>query len=132
MFCFLIKKFKPTDYNQRIALVIWLLHLDAILFKQNHLHIGWILKQTKLSPLGEKFSNNFRKIITYTEMNHWCAFWAGAIIGPFFFEDANKSTVTISGGQYKQMKKIFCWLNLRKQIKIIVNFNRIELQVALT
>lgn len=33
----------------------------------------------------------------------WCDFWAGGVIGPFFFEDDESVTVTVNGEGYRHM-----------------------------
>ncbi|XP_060863533.1 uncharacterized protein LOC132940126 [Metopolophium dirhodum] len=39
----------------------------------------------------------------------WCGFWAGGVIGPFFFEDDEGVTVTINGERYRHMLTNFLW-----------------------
>ncbi|EFN87925.1 hypothetical protein EAI_17175, partial [Harpegnathos saltator] len=33
----------------------------------------------------------------------WCGFWAGGIIGPFFFENAAGQAITVNGARYRDM-----------------------------
>ncbi|KAH1021405.1 hypothetical protein HUJ04_010922 [Dendroctonus ponderosae] len=33
----------------------------------------------------------------------WCAFWAGGIIGPFFFENAAGNALNVNGQRYRNM-----------------------------
>ncbi|EFN78794.1 hypothetical protein EAI_16705, partial [Harpegnathos saltator] len=33
----------------------------------------------------------------------WCGFWAGGIIGPFFFENAAGQAITVNGARYCDM-----------------------------
>ena len=30
----------------------------------------------------------------------WCGFWAGSIIGPFFFENVAGQAITVNGARY--------------------------------
>jgi hypothetical protein len=42
----------------------------------------------------------------------WCAFWAGGIIGPFFFENDAGNSVTVNGERYRAMITNFLWPEL--------------------
>ena len=33
----------------------------------------------------------------------WCGFWAGGIIGPYFFENEARSAVSVNGLRYQTM-----------------------------
>ncbi|EFN79524.1 hypothetical protein EAI_06736, partial [Harpegnathos saltator] len=33
----------------------------------------------------------------------WCGFWAGGIIGPFFFKNAAGQAITVNGARYRDM-----------------------------
>ena len=34
----------------------------------------------------------------------WCGFWAGGVIGPYFFENDAGNAVTVNGVRYRNMK----------------------------
>ena len=42
----------------------------------------------------------------------WCGFWAGGVIGPFFFENEGGVAVTINGERYRDMLAEFLWPKL--------------------
>ena len=37
----------------------------------------------------------------------WCGFWAGGVIGPYFFEDEAGQVVTVNGDRYRVMIREF-------------------------
>ena len=41
----------------------------------------------------------------------WCGFWAGGVIGPFFFETDEGTAVTVDGERYRDM---ISWLNMEE------------------
>ncbi|GFW24777.1 uncharacterized protein TNCV_1960441 [Trichonephila clavipes] len=41
----------------------------------------------------------------------WCAFWAGGIIGPYFFKNDEGHNVTVNGDRYRAMITNFSFLN---------------------
>jgi hypothetical protein len=43
----------------------------------------------------------------------WCDFWAGGVIGPFFFDEDEGDTVTVNGERYRRMLISFLWLFLQ-------------------
>ena len=42
----------------------------------------------------------------------WCGFWAGGIIGPYFFESEAGATVSVNGLRYRTMVNTFLWTEL--------------------
>lgn len=42
----------------------------------------------------------------------WCGFWAGGVIGPYFFENEAGDAVTINGARYRVMLQDFLWQQL--------------------
>lgn len=71
-------------------------YFDAVtvVYNTGFSHIIFSEEAHLLNVERKKFSNNFRTIITSTNFTLWCASWAGENNGPFFFEDANKITIT--------------------------------------
>ena len=39
----------------------------------------------------------------------WCGFWAGGVIGPYFFENEAGNAVTVNGVRYRNMITEFLW-----------------------
>lgn len=39
----------------------------------------------------------------------WCGFWAGGIIGPYFFENDDGVSITVNGERYRSMITNFFW-----------------------
>ena len=44
--------------------------------------------------------------------NVWCGFWAGGIIGPYFFENEAGAAVSVNGLRYRTMINEFLWPEL--------------------
>ena len=42
----------------------------------------------------------------------WCDFWAGGIIGPYFFESEAGAAVSVNGLRYRTMINEFLWPEL--------------------
>jgi hypothetical protein len=42
----------------------------------------------------------------------WCGFWAGGVIGPYFFENKAGKAVTVNGVRYRDMITEFLWPQL--------------------
>ena len=43
----------------------------------------------------------------------WCGFWAGGIIGPYFFENEAGAAVSVNGLCYRTMSNEFLWPELK-------------------
>ena len=42
----------------------------------------------------------------------WCGLWSGGIIGPFFFKNDARATVTVNGIRYRAMINQFLFLKI--------------------
>ncbi|EFN75581.1 hypothetical protein EAI_08637, partial [Harpegnathos saltator] len=42
----------------------------------------------------------------------WCGFWAGGVIGPYFFENDVGEAITVNGERYRTMITNFFWPKL--------------------
>ena len=42
----------------------------------------------------------------------WCGFWAGEIIGPYFFENEARAAVSVNGLRCRTMINEFLWPEL--------------------
>ena len=42
----------------------------------------------------------------------WCEFWAGGVIGPYFFENEAGNAVTVNGVRYRNMIMKLLWPQL--------------------
>ena len=45
-------------------------------------------------------------------VNVWCGFWAGGIIGPYFFENETGAAVSVNGLRYRTMINALLWPEL--------------------
>lgn len=42
----------------------------------------------------------------------WCGFWAGDVVGSYFFDDDTGNAATVNGKRYSNMIMEFLWLAL--------------------
>lgn len=91
----LVQELKPTDHAQRRTFVNWVLEMQAgnpdffrkvIFSDEAHFHLEGFVNKQNCRIWG---SENPRKIVEkplYPQrVTVWCGFWAGGVIGPFFF-----------------------------------------------
>ena len=45
----------------------------------------------------------------------WCGFWSRGIIGPFFFENGQRETVTVKGDRYRAMLNEFLFTKIEEE-----------------
>ena len=46
----------------------------------------------------------------------WCGFWAGGIIGPYFFENEAEAAVLVNRLRYQSMINEFLWTELENML----------------
>lgn len=46
------------------------------------------------------------------KVNVWCGFWAGGVIGPYFFQNEAGNSVTVNGARYRDMIRNFLFHKL--------------------
>ena len=54
----------------------------------------------------------YEKPLYAQRVTFWCGFWAGGVIGPYFFENEVGDTVTVNGVRYRNMITEFLWPRL--------------------
>ena len=54
----------------------------------------------------------FNKNLYPQRVTVWCGFWAGGIIGPYFFENEARAAVSVNGLRYRTMINDFLWPEL--------------------
>lgn len=109
----LAQELKPTDHAQRREFVEWIMEqqqVDAdfsnkIIFSDEaHFHLDGFVNRQNCRIWG---SENPRVIVEKQmhpqRVTVWCGFWAGGIIGPFFFENAADQAITVNGARYRDM-----------------------------
>ena len=69
-----------------------------------HFHIGgYVNKQNCLIWGSENPKMIIEKHLYLQRVTVWCGFWAGGIIGPYFFENEAGATVSVNGLRYRTM-----------------------------
>lgn len=56
------------------------------------------------NPRAISERSNFPKKLTV-----WCGLWSGGVIGPYFFEDADGTSLTVNSARYQEMLLNFVW-----------------------
>lgn len=52
------------------------------------------------------------KLLHAQRANICCRFWAGGVIGPYFFENEAGNSITVNGVRYRNMITEFLWPHL--------------------
>lgn len=114
-----VQQLKPADHQKRRQFCEWIeerLAVDEnfaknIIFSDEaHFHLSGFVNKQNCRIWG-----NENPRVTHEHQMHperttvWCGFWAGGVIGPFFFEDDEGVTVTINGERYRHMLTNFLW-----------------------
>ena len=113
------QEIKPTDFGLRRHFVNWAIQqklenvnfFNKIIFSDEaHFQLGGFVNKQNCRIWAEE---NPREIME-TRMHPlkvtvWCGLWAGGVIGPYFFEDANGNAVTVNGDRYRTMLNNFLW-----------------------
>ena len=55
---------------------------------------------------------NHEKLLHVQRATVWCGFWAGGVIGPYFFENEAGNAVTVNGVRYRNMIMECLWPKL--------------------
>lgn len=115
----LVQEIKQTDHLKRRTFANWI-HgqrqvnpefSNQIFFSDEaHFHLnGYVNKQN-----CRIWANENPRVIFETQMHPkkvtvWCAFFAGGVIGPYFFENDAGDSVTVNGERYRAMLNNFLW-----------------------
>lgn len=118
----LTQELKPVDHHKRRIFADWVLqmhqndpdfHRKIIFSDEAHFHLGGYVNKQNCRIWG---SENPRMIVEKPlhpqRVTVWCGFWAGGVIGPYFFENEAGATVTVNGLRYRAMINDFLWPEL--------------------
>ena len=109
----LTQELKPADHGKRHRFAQWVLARQVenenftkrIIFSDEaHFHLsGYVNKQN-----CRIWGNENPRVTVEHEMHPqrttvWCGFWAGGVIGPYFFENDEGAAVTVNGDRYRNM-----------------------------
>jgi len=109
----LTQQLKPNDHAQRREFVEWIIEhqqVDAdfsskiILSDEAHFHLEGFVNRQNCRVWGSENPHLFvEKQMHPQRVTVWCGFWAGGIIGPYFFENEAGQAVTVTGARYRDM-----------------------------
>jgi hypothetical protein len=115
----LVQELKPRDHEQRRTFVQWALRMQEnipqflskiILSDEAHFHLsGFVNKQNCRIWGSENPRIIVEKPLYPQRVTVWCGFWAGGVIGPYFFENNEGETVTVNAQRYRTMLTDFLW-----------------------
>lgn len=118
----LTQELKPRDHAQRRGFVDWVLEhhqIDAdfsrkIIFSDEaHFQLnGYVNKQNCRIWGAENPRIILEKPMHPPRVTVCCAFWAGGVIGPYFFESAAGNALNVNGARYRKMLTEFLWPDL--------------------
>ncbi|KAL4125925.1 hypothetical protein QTP88_010162 [Uroleucon formosanum] len=114
----LTQELKPADHTKRREFVNWILtnqrpidFVKKIIFSDEaHFHLsGYVNKQNCRIWGNENPRASMEKQMHPQRVTVWCGFWAGGVIGPYFFEDERGNAETVNGDRYRNMISNFLW-----------------------
>lgn len=118
----LTQELKPCDHLKRREFVSWILgkretdgdFSHKIIFSDEaHFHLnGYVNKQNSRLWGTENPRIIHEKPLHTQRATVWCGFWAGGVIGPYFFENEAGDAVTVTGERYRNMIMEFLWPQL--------------------
>jgi transposase len=118
----LTQHLQPPDHGRRRQFADWVVERLAadenfakkIIFSDEaHFHLSGFVNKQNCRFWGTENP----RIMQQREMHPlratvWCGFWAGGVLGPFFFEDHEGKAVTINGERYRDMISTQLWPKL--------------------
>lgn len=118
----LTQELKVNDHARRRVFADWALqHLQVdpmfggrIIFSDEaHFWLnGYVNKQNCRIWADTNPHEVHQKQLHPEKVTVWCGFWSGGIIGPYFFENENGSSITVNGERYREMINNFLWTKL--------------------
>lgn len=115
----LTHQIKPRDHEQRRLFIDWVLEMQRndpsffkkiILSDEAHFHLHGYVNRQNCRIWGSENPNAIVEKPVYPQrVTVWCAFWAGGVIGPYFFENDAAVSVTVNGLRYRKMITDFFW-----------------------
>ena len=85
--------------------------MKKIIFSDEaHFHLsGYVNKQNCRIWGNENPRASMEKQIQPQRVTVWCGFWAGGVIGLYFFEDKHGNAETVNGDRYRSKISNFLW-----------------------
>ena len=81
-----------------------------IMSDEAHFHLGaYFNKQNCRIWSSENLKMIIEQPLYPQRVTVWCGFWAGGIIGPYFFENEAGAAVSVNGWRYRTMINEFLW-----------------------
>ncbi|CAF1523416.1 unnamed protein product [Didymodactylos carnosus] len=109
----LTQELKPNDHSLRRRFADWALEqleVDAnfgkkIIFSDEaHFWLNGFVNKQNCRIWGESNPQQIQQLPIHPEkLTVWCGLWSGGIIGPFFFKNDARATVTVNGIRYTAM-----------------------------
>lgn len=118
----LVQELKPADHSLRRTFADWILESQAgdaqfckkIIFSDEaHFHLSGYVNKQNCRIWGEENPRVMQEVSMHPQrVTVWCGFWAGGVIGPYFFENREGDALTVNGVRYREMIENFCWPEL--------------------
>lgn len=115
----LTQELKVNDHRQRRVFADWALErmeFDAdcgkkIIFSDEaHFWMNGYVNKQNCRIWDETNPHEVHQVAMHPQkVTVWCGFWAGGVIGPYFFENDNGVAVTVNGERYRSMITNFFW-----------------------
>jgi len=109
----LTQELKPTDHVQHREFVNWVLEnqkVDGnfskkIIFSDEaHFQLDGCVNTQNCRIWGAENPRVIHgKLLHVQRATVWCGFWAGRVIGPYFFKNEARNSVTVNGVHYRNM-----------------------------
>lgn len=109
----LVQELKPRDHPMRFAFAEWAderlaedpeFYQKIIFSDEAHFHLGGYANKQNCRIWGTENPHVIEENPMHPQrVTVWCGFWAGGLIGPFFFENAAGAAVTVNGERYRAM-----------------------------
>lgn len=121
----LVQELKPTDHQARRDFADRMLEVsaenpeffDKILFSDEaHFQLNGYVNSQNCRIWGSENPHAIvQRSLKPPRVTVWCGFSAKGVIGPYFFEDEEGKTVTVTGLRYREMLETFLWPELDSQ-----------------
>lgn len=123
-----VQQLKPGDYEQRMAYSTWIQEkakknrkfLDQLIMSdESHFYLNGVVNRQNTRFWGTENP----MVMTEHELHPqkvtvWCGVTSDKVIGPYFFEDASGTTVTVNAARYQEMIEKFVGPQLKDMPKM--------------
>lgn len=113
------QELKMLDHQKRLDFVDWVLRRQqeddgfarkVIFSDEAHFHLNGYVNKQNCRIWGSENPHSFHEREMHPQrVTVWCGFWAGGVIGPYFFENEAGQAVTVNGDRYRTMIRDFLW-----------------------